>query len=71
MPQTARVRVAREQVRRIAVLIREAETLKRELRGLIRAQRPELLSSVITTTCQQSDARQQSMMARVGASPER
>jgi transposase len=44
MPQTARVRVAREQVKRIAVLTREAETLKRELRDLIRLHRPELLA---------------------------
>jgi transposase len=44
MPQTARVRVAREQVKRIAVLTREAEALKRELRDLIRAHRPELLA---------------------------
>ncbi len=44
MPQTARVRIAREQVKRIAVLTREAENLKRELRDLIRAHRPELLA---------------------------
>lgn len=44
MSQTARVRVAREQVKRIAVLTREAEALKRELRDLIRTHRPELLS---------------------------
>jgi transposase len=44
MPQTARVRIAREQVLRIAALTREAETLKRELRDLIRVHRPELLA---------------------------
>jgi transposase len=44
LPQTARVRIAREQVKRIAVLTREAEALKRELRDLIRAHRPELLA---------------------------
>jgi hypothetical protein len=44
MPQTARVRVAREQVKRIGVLTREAEELKRELRDLVAAQRPELLA---------------------------
>jgi transposase len=43
MPQTARVRIAREQTLRIGALTREAEMLKRELRDLIRAQRPELL----------------------------
>jgi transposase len=42
LPQTARVRIAREQVKRIAVLTREAEALKRELRDLIRAHGPEL-----------------------------
>lgn len=46
MPQTARVRVAREQVKRIASLTREAEALKRKLRDLIRAHRPELLAEV-------------------------
>jgi transposase len=44
MPQTARVRIAREQVKRIAVLTREAEALKRELRDLVRQHRPELLA---------------------------
>ncbi|HTD09999.1 MAG TPA: transposase [Solirubrobacteraceae bacterium] len=44
LPQTARVRVAREQVKRITVLTREAEALKRELRDLVRAHRPELLA---------------------------
>lgn len=43
LPQTARVRIAREQAKRIEVLTREAEALKRELRDLIRAYRPELL----------------------------
>lgn len=44
MPQTARVRIAREQVKRIAVLTREAKALKRELRDLVRTHRPELLT---------------------------
>jgi transposase len=44
MPQTARVRIARQQVKRIDALTREAEALKRELRDLIRAHRPELLA---------------------------
>ena len=44
LPQTVRVRVAREQVKRIAVLTREAEALKRELRDLVRTHRPELLA---------------------------
>jgi transposase len=44
MPQTARVRIARAQTLRIGALTREAEALKRELRELIRAQRPELLA---------------------------
>ncbi len=43
MRQTARVRISREQTRRIAAITREAEQLKRELRDLVRAQRPELL----------------------------
>ncbi len=43
MSQTARVRIAREQTLRIGTLTREAEILKRELRDLIREQRPELL----------------------------
>jgi transposase len=43
MPQTARVRIARQQVKRIDAETREAESLKRELRDLIREQRPELL----------------------------
>jgi transposase len=42
MPQTARVRIAREQVKRIGALTREVEVLKRELRDLIRVHRPEL-----------------------------
>jgi transposase len=41
MPQTARVRIAREQVVRIGALTRAAETL---LRDLIRVHRPELLA---------------------------
>ena len=44
MPQTARVRIARHQVKRIDALTREAEALKRELRDLISAHRPELLA---------------------------
>jgi len=44
MPQTARVRIAREQVKRIDALTREAEALKRELRDLVRSYRPELLA---------------------------
>lgn len=44
MRQTARVRISREQTRRIAAITREAEKLKRELRDLVRAQRPELLA---------------------------
>jgi transposase len=44
MPQTARVRIARQQVKQIDALTREAESLKRELRDLVRAHRPELLA---------------------------
>lgn len=44
LPQTARVRIARQQVKRIDVLTREAEALKRELRDLICAHRPQLLA---------------------------
>jgi transposase len=44
LPQTARVRIAHEQVKRIGVLTREAESLKRELRDLIRVHRPDLLA---------------------------
>ncbi len=44
MPQTARVRIAREQGKRIGTLTGEAEALKRELRDLIRVHRPELLA---------------------------
>jgi transposase len=44
LPQTARVRVAREQVKRLGTLTREAEALKRELRDLVRTHRPELLT---------------------------
>jgi transposase len=44
MRQTVQVRVSREQTRRIAAITREAEQLKRELRDLVRAQRPELLA---------------------------
>jgi transposase len=44
LSQTARVRIAREQVKRIRLLAREAEAIKRELRDLIRVRRPELLT---------------------------
>jgi transposase len=44
LPQTARVRIARQQVKRIDALTREAEALKRELRDPIRAHHPELLA---------------------------
>jgi transposase len=44
MRQTARVRISREQTRRIAAITRDAEQLKRELRDLVHAQRPELLA---------------------------
>ncbi len=44
MPQTARVRIAREQVKRIGALTREAEQLKRDLRDLVRVHRPEMLA---------------------------
>jgi DnaJ-domain-containing protein 1 len=40
MRQTARVRIAREQTRRIGAITRDAEQLKRELRDLVRAQHP-------------------------------
>ena len=43
MPQTARVRVARDQVRRIRELTRAERQLERELIAAIRALRPELL----------------------------
>ncbi len=43
VPQTARVRIARKQAKQIEALTREAESLKRELRDLIRLHRPELL----------------------------
>jgi hypothetical protein len=39
-----RVRVAREQVKRIRVLTQQAEQLKRELRDLVATRRPELLA---------------------------
>jgi transposase len=44
MPPSARVRIAREQVKRITTLTREAEALKRELRDLIRQHHPQLLA---------------------------
>jgi transposase len=44
MPQTARVRVARDELRRIRELTRAERALERELRGLIATQRPDLLA---------------------------
>jgi transposase len=44
MPQTARVRIAREQAKRIGALTRDAEQLKRDLRDLVRVHRPEMLA---------------------------
>jgi transposase len=44
LPACARVRVAREQVSQIRVLTRQADALERELRALIKAQRPQLLA---------------------------
>ena len=44
MPQTARVRIARQQAKRMAELTCEAETLKREPLDLIRGYRPKLLA---------------------------
>jgi transposase len=44
MPQTARVRIAREQAKRIGALTRDVEQLKRELRDLVRVHRPEMLA---------------------------
>jgi transposase len=42
-PVGARVRVAREQVRQIRLLIRQVDALGRELLALVKAHRPELL----------------------------
>jgi transposase len=44
MPQSARVRVARDELRRIRELTRAERALERELRGVIAAQRPDLLA---------------------------
>ena len=44
MPACARVRVAREQVRQIRVLTRQADALERELLVLVKGHRPELLA---------------------------
>src|SRR5919108_3164789 len=44
MPASARVRVALQLVRRIRALTREATALEAELRALVRAQRPKLLT---------------------------
>jgi transposase len=44
MPQTARVRIAREQTKRIGVLTRDAEQLKRDLRDLVGVHHPEMLA---------------------------
>jgi transposase len=44
MPQAARVRVARDELRRIRELTRAERALERELRELIQAQRPDLLA---------------------------
>jgi transposase len=44
MEPSARVRIARELASRIGRLIREAKEIERELRGLIRAHRPQLLA---------------------------
>src|SRR5919106_2018994 len=44
MPACARVRVAREQIRQIRVLTRQAEALERELLALVKAHRPQLLA---------------------------
>jgi transposase len=43
-PVGARVRVAREQVRQIRLLIRQVDALGRELLALVKAHRPELLA---------------------------
>ena len=43
LPQSARVRIAKEQAKRIRVLAREAEAIKRELRDLIKTHNPQLL----------------------------
>jgi transposase len=44
LPGCARVRVAREQVRQIRVLTRQADALERELLALIKAHSPQLLA---------------------------
>jgi hypothetical protein len=44
MPACARVRIARELLRQIRVVTRQADALERELHVLIKAQRPQLLA---------------------------
>jgi hypothetical protein len=44
MPACARVRVAREQIRQIRVLTRQADALERELLARVKAHRPQLLA---------------------------
>jgi transposase len=44
LPACARVRVAREQVVQLRVLSRQADALERELLGLVKAHRPQLLA---------------------------
>jgi transposase len=44
LPQTARVRIALEEVKRIRALTKTVDALKRELRDLIKAHRPILLA---------------------------
>ena len=44
MPAGARVRIAREQVRQIRLLTRQADALERELLALVKAHRPQLLA---------------------------
>jgi transposase len=46
MPQTARVRVARDELRRIRELTRAERALERELRDVIAARRPDLLAEL-------------------------
>jgi transposase len=50
MEPSARVRIAKEQVRRIRELSRQATLLKRELHALITAHRPELLAETGCST---------------------
>ena len=44
MPAGARVRIAREQVRQIRLLTRQADALERELLALVKTHRPQLLA---------------------------